>query len=482
MENIILTADKSHMSNYRNNIFFGFIPCMPMSIWTKFFYNHGVKQTYKQAPIGLRCAEAALLEGGKNVKVVHPDLLEKEINKDTKIVGVSVKDPFGVNSVSEMLRMFRTFRSFKKPIKCKETFTTYEFRYLMEKLKVLKKKYHFKIVVGGQGVWQLENRMEEFGIDHIYYGEAEKTFPEFCENSDEFDSVIRSEIPKEDEIPSIKHASTLGAVEISRGCGRGCKFCSVTLTGKMRHIPEEIIFESVRNTVREGQKSISLRSEDFLLYRHKNFIPDDDALLDLIKGIYGIKGVSGASGVHASFASILSNPDLIGKISKFIKIKGGMFGCQPGIETGSDKLLTNLMPGKKFPFKNELWSDIVYEASKILNKNRWYNCSTLIIGLPDEEPDDVKETIDLVRKLKNFKTLITPLIFIPIKTTKLHCSKVIDERLRRLRQQLFNECWKMNLKKFSYYYLETANHSWSSRILYSSAILLFKSIFDIISL
>lgn len=38
---------------------------------------------------------------------------------------------------------------------------------------------------------------------------------------------VSGQSPALERIPRIRHRSTLGVVEITRGCGRGCDFCSV---------------------------------------------------------------------------------------------------------------------------------------------------------------------------------------------------------------------------------------------------------------
>ncbi|MEM2672627.1 MAG: hypothetical protein QXF20_03430, partial [Candidatus Hadarchaeales archaeon] len=41
-------------------------------------------------------------------------------------------------------------------------------------------------------------------------------------------------------------------------------------------------------------------------------------------------------------------------------------------------------------------------------------CSTLVMGLPGETPEDVERTRELVERLKEFKSLIVPLFFVPL--------------------------------------------------------------------
>ena len=59
---------------------------------------------------------------------------------------------------------------------------------------------------------------------------------------------------------------------------------------------------------------------------------------------------------------------------------------------------------KTKPFSTEEWG-IVVEGAKILNKNHWFPAATIIIGWPDETPDDVQDTTT------PFRGLVAPLLF-----------------------------------------------------------------------
>ncbi len=57
--------------------------------------------------------------------------------------------------------------------------------------------------------------------------------------------------------------------------------------------------------------------------------------------------------------------------------------------------------GKVYPWKPEDWHNIVLEASKLFNDNYWYPCYTYIVGFPNETDHDVRETIELLHKLRD---------------------------------------------------------------------------------
>ncbi len=431
---VILTADRTQTSNFRSFIYAGFIPCFAKNWLTNIFFKTIVKQRKDLAPIGLRVCETVLLRAGINCSYVHSNDLKKQVNEKTKFVCVSCVDPVGKGPTSQLFKIF--WRG--------KTFLEIEFERLMNTIKNLKQKYGFKVIVGGQGAWRLINKEKEFNIDHLFLGEAEKTLPDLIINPENYGLIVNGARPKADEIMPITHASVLGAVEIARGCGRGCKFCSTTLSGGIRNVPIENIKESIKNNIQEGQRNISLRAEDFLLYKHKKFIPDTDAVLNLFKECYDVKGLSDLQPVHGSHSAVYSNPDLIFKLDKLLKSRGAkFFGFQPGIETGSDRLLCKTMRGKKFPNLKEDWADIVYESLKITDKVDWFTCSTMMIGLPGETENDIRASINLVDKTKNFKNMMVPQFFVPVKFTSFENEEsYIFKNMTSLKIQLLKACFK----------------------------------------
>ncbi|MCL4429297.1 MAG: hypothetical protein M1167_00955, partial [Chloroflexi bacterium] len=97
------------------------------------------------------------------------------------------------------------------------------------------------------------------------------------------------------------------------------------------------------------------------------------------------------------------------------------------------------------PFEPEEWPQVVINAFQTLSDNNWVPCATLIIGLPDEQEEDIQLTIDLVKKLHSYKSLIVPLFMVSegglIDKTK---SFQIDA-INRKESELFLTCWQHNL-------------------------------------
>lgn len=106
---VVLTSDRTLMSNYHNNEFLGFGTCaphnfVPDSVFSFLFFpplrsNRGVSI---EAPYGLRKIEAQLLKEGFNVVTADPDRLEEFI-PTAKLIGVYTMDPFGIGPASSTL-------------------------------------------------------------------------------------------------------------------------------------------------------------------------------------------------------------------------------------------------------------------------------------------------------------------------------------------------------------------------------------------
>jgi radical SAM superfamily enzyme YgiQ (UPF0313 family) len=121
----------------------------------------------------------------------------------------------------------------------------------------------------------------------------------------------------------------------------------------MRCIPIDVIKKSAEVNVRSKMADILLQSDDILLYGSKSskFIPDPDAVLTLLKELYSINGIRNVSFLHFSFASIVASPNIIPKITNFLRGHGcTRFEVQIGIETGSSRLIEKYMRGKVLPF------------------------------------------------------------------------------------------------------------------------------------
>lgn len=418
----------------------------------------------KFAPYGLRKVETILLENGFNeseVAVVHPEKLEKFIGLNTKVVGISSMDPTGMGYVS---------KTYSSIIGGGEPMNAIEFHKLI--LNPAIQKFKPKIIVGGCGAWQLERKQmtDKYGIDSVLIGRRPETINKAFNNA-----VVGTQNPRviiDDDslpewnyatMPTCKHAAIHGAVEISKGCGRNCQFCTPTVQHKV-DIPLEKIIQEVDMTVQEGSDQITLVTEDLFLYGAKDarFIPNTKAVTKLVKSVATRPGVKDIQASHISLAPAVYAPQMIKDLAEIlIEHSWYSFGgkdiitAETGIETGSSRLMKKYMAGKMLPFKPEQWQEIVTNAFGILNDNSWCPLATLIIGLPDEKEEDVLQTLELMDKLKGYKAFYVPLFFVPLENCVLMNNKGAElDSLSKVRWEFFIRCWEYNIRLWKPTFLE----------------------------
>ena len=430
-------------------LLFDFI-CNPIS------HTNGIAD---YAPYGLRKVEASLLRDGfkrEDVVVAHPDHVEKFIGPETQVVGTYEMDPLGMGPVT------MTFTYGRKQ-------TSYDEFYcadLHKKINDAKKRNssNAKVVVGGSGTWQYNydpEKIHEYGIYALLEGELGGIAPEIdghagrffnylingdFENMDPFRKRSDFKVnikeferngkklharfvnfwdrPDIDEIPDIVEPSMHGMIEVMRGCGRGCKFCDVTLRSLRYYPPEKVKKEVEINIKKGGAKSAWIHSDDIFVYgmnprTSKQMEPNREALEELFTAIMST-GIEHTNPTHGTLGGAIADEKLIPNISKIIKsAPDNMIGIQCGLETGSLRLIDKYADRKLAPFKPEEWHWVVKEAVKTFNENYWVPAFTLIMGLDnDETPEDCWETIRLISELETEQPdsmfTVTALTFVPI--------------------------------------------------------------------
>lgn len=415
MVKIVMTTDRTLMSEYNKLIFLGFAACAPKFIpgwlYTKIFCPpvEEIDGRVKNGHCGQRKVEASLLNNGfseKDVAVIKPERLGKVVNNETKVLCITTHDPLGLGPASS------TFSD----LGGREAYTSYYFRKLITNPII--RKNNLYVIVGGSGAWQLtdERIIAKLGIDTVVVGEGEITAVDLIEkalNGERLPSVVEGEVVPLEKIPLIKNPTLNGLIEVCRGCGRGCRFCNPTMLNFRCQTIEKIITEAKLNV--DAGNGIIFHAEDTLRYKAKGFIPDEKAVMTLFSE--GKKLTDNVGMSHFAHASVMAKPGLIEKLSELLETgskKYPFISAQVGLETGSSRLVEKYMKGKVKPFKPKEWPNIAIESHKLLSDNNWIPVDTLIFGLPGEKPEDINKTIDMMHDLSDYKSLIVPLFFVPI--------------------------------------------------------------------
>ena len=464
---VVLTADRTLMSDYSGHIFLGFSACAPRGLIPDWLYfsifcpptEVNGDGSVVRAPCGTRKIEAALLDYGfqrEDIIVAHPEHLGKVVGSRTKVVGITENDPLGIGpATSTFTQLFGG-----------EAYMKLKFKELLNHPSV--KRFGPKIIVGGPGAWQLEGKQirEELEIDCVVIGEGEKVVGPLFENATnggKLPEIVYGEVVPEDEIPVIRGSTVDGIVEIARGCGRGCRFCIPTLL-QYRCLPLDHILKEVEVNLRAGRQP-TLHAEDVLRYKAKGFEINKEATIGLFKAVKNYPGVRGFAMSHFALSSVASAPDLIEEISNIAGAGEGAseLSGQTGIETGSPRLVKNYMAGKCKPFKPEDWPQVVVNSFEILSENHWVPCATLILGFPGETEEDIGLTIELVEELKEFKSLIVPLFLVSMGALKGKADSFTMEKMTPKHSELFFKCWEHDFNWAPILLREHANASIKSR-------------------
>jgi len=453
---IVLTCDRTMASNYHGNMFFGFSACLPEGVLPDWFYypvfcppspsdeeGHLLKANY-----GMRKIESALLANGftrDEVIVAHPDHLHKVIDETTKILSISANDPLGIGPATSTFVELWGGQG-RMAVKLKKLLA-----------HPLIQKYKPTILLGGPGAWQLAvyaDKRKALGVDCVVVGEGEITAPKLFRQILEGDSVpekVEGEVARDKDITDILGGTICGIIEATRGCARSCAFCVPSLK-KVRSRPLDSILREVQVNVDAGNRGVILHGEDILLYQSDGLRVNSKAVIQLFDRVSHAPGVKWVTASHASLSSAMSSPETVREVSRVLELgteKHPTKAFQVGIETGSAKLIAKHMKGKVYPFKPKEWPRIVRDGLRLFHDNHIVCASTIILGLPGENEDDVKQTLDLVRSLRPYQSIIVPLLFTPMETTRLEYAKpFLKKDMNTLHHELLASCWDHNLDWF----------------------------------
>lgn len=396
------------------------------------------------APLGVRRVQAALLRDGfeaGELAVADEAHLTGVIGPATRLLAIGAGEPCGLGMNSTTMAGVAGGRIWPQAL----------FERVLRRARQLLQAAgsEARIVVGGPGAWQLAQdpeRLVALGVDHVVTGYCEAGIAAQFRQllaGDDLPPVLSGQPPAAADIPPIRGAATMGALELSRGCGLGCDFCTLSRI-PMGHLPTETILADATTNLAAGNPNLSLLSEDFLRYGGQGVNCRPEALLELLRQLRRFP-VRLLQVDHVNAASVARyTDDQLRELHDLLAgDRHGLVWVNIGIESAAGELLENCGGKPKMAgVAAAQWGEFTAEQLRRLCALGYLPLASLVIGLPGETPEHLQRTLDWVRGLRDLRLTIYPLLYAPVDGT----ATPPRQRFTKLNWQLVRECYELNFR------------------------------------
>jgi radical SAM superfamily enzyme YgiQ (UPF0313 family) len=404
----------------------------------------------RAAPLGLRRIESALLADTSlapdDVVCTTPEALPSLIGPWVKVVAITSSDPLGFGMTNTTTTNFWKGQLYTR---------TWMDRMTAALVEARRRHGRFTIVGGGQGAWQWVQHPEAArtqGIDVVFEGYFERLGPRLIE-----DLVLGRPVPAHleergtchDRVRPILGPSILGVIEQSRGCGKGCQYCTLAFK-RMDHLPVETVVADIRANVSGGAAAVMSGSEDFFRYGAVGWRVDFDRLHRLLAAIRQVPGLSFMQIDHANVSSALQlSDDQLAEVRRLLtwRERTDYLWVNMGVESANGWLVRANGPAKIAPYSPDDWEDLVLEAAARMERTGFFPVFSIILGLPGETPDDVARTLALVRALSRRRCVVFPIFHEPVLESHPRRGARFDlQTMRPDHLALYTACYEINFR------------------------------------
>jgi len=310
----------------------------------------------------------------------------------------------------EIGRVKKIFRSKKKPIIIVAGCVAQA-----ENQEILKREPYIDIVIGPQSYHKINDVIQEHNNNKK---KREKT---------KFDTISKFNYLGKIKNQDSKVSSFL---TIQEGCDKFCHFCVVPYTrGPEYSRPFNQIIDEAKEIVQSGAKEIILLGQNVNAYNYrtenKEFRLSD--LLIKLESFSGLERIRYTTSHPKDMTD-----DLINVYKRSTKL---MPLVHLPVQSGSNKILK--LMNRKHTIEEYL---MIYKKLKTINPNIEFS-SDFIIGYPEENDDDFKNTMELIEKIKFINSY--SFIFSPRPGTVAADLDLVDKnkskkRLEIIQKKLFN--------------------------------------------
>lgn len=334
----------------------------------------------------------------------------------------------------ELLRLIKEING--KKILLFSFFTTqiFEIRSLIAKIRSLKIN-NLTLIAGGPHPTGMAKEVLDFGFDYVVCGEGEYVILDLMKNKGEDKIIYGSRVLNLDEfLPFSEKHKKFGPIEISRGCPFGCHFCQTPfLFGKnMRHRSIDNILKLVDILIKNNKRDIRFITPNSFAYGSIDGKSINYSLLkELLRNIrerIKDKGRIFFGTFPSEIRPEFVNEETISLIKRYCDNDNLVIGCQ----SGSERILEMINRGHKI--------EDIYRATEITIKNNLKANLDFIFGFPNEQEEDIKETIKVIKDLTKMGARIHLHTFIPLAQTPFFKIGLkdfsFDKEIKRLIKEL----------------------------------------------
>lgn len=236
--------------------------------------------------------------------------------------------------------------------------------------------------------------------------------------------------------PFASHRHRYGPIEITRGCIYACRFCQTPFISKarFRHRTIENTARHVRVLREAGKRDVRFISPTSLSYGTQDEQPNLAVVEEFLARVREAAGPEGRV-YFCTFPSEVRPEHVTAEALQLIKRYCDNDNLIIGGQSGSNRVLEKSRRGHD--------AESILRAAKIAVEQGFSPNVDFILGLPGEAPEDVRQTVALMRKLAEAGARVHGHTFMPLPGTPFRNAApgMVDAETRRELDYLASQGW-----------------------------------------